>query len=353
MPRRRLNPGEVLWPIHLRPLADELLSSWIVRLGYAHNLKLRTFARLLWPTQPEVWYRDVDRYAPAQLLMELSAHTGIQVAKLEATTLRAYQGRIYRNARESGVLQWILPLLVSEWQHKGFGLQYCPRCLSEDALPYFRKRWRVAFYTWCGRHHVMVHDRCPNCGAPVTFHRRDLNAASPEKVGEVTSCCGCDFDLREAPCQEPVFYEASSKAAFDLAISRLEHRGKWCKPRGVSYYNLLHQLCRLATIHYRNVSLRDFVEETIHVPGLKGLVRDVPFELRSVEERHHVLQLSFWVLANVPERLNAAWNAGAITRSALLRDFDDWPRQFVQIVRRFPNWRQREEPTLLLGANES
>ena len=171
MPRRRLNPGEVLWPIHLRPLADELLSSWIVRLGYAHNLKLRTFARLLWPTQPEVWYRDVDRYAPAQLLTELSAHTGIQVAKLEATTLRAYQGRIYQHARESGILQWILPLLLSEWQHKGFGLQFCPKCLSEDSVPYFRKRWRVAFYTWCGQHNVMVHDRCPNCGAPIcVFH---------------------------------------------------------------------------------------------------------------------------------------------------------------------------------------
>lgn len=341
MPRRRLSPGEVLWPIHLRPLPDELLSSWIVRLGYAHNLKLRTFARLLLPSIPEIWYRDIDRYAPASLLTALSSHTGVPLSKLEATTLRAYEGRIYRQGKESGVLRWILPLQIWEWQRKGFGLQFCPKCLAEDTSPYFRKRWRVAFYTWCGRHNVMVHDRCPKCGASVSFHRRDLHAQSPEEIGDITLCSACDFDFRESACLEPVFYESSLKDAFQLAILRLEHRGKWCKPRGVAYYNILHQLCRLATSHYRNVALGKYVEEMIQAPHLQEKAANKLFEQKSVDERHHILQLGFWVLADLQGRLSAAWNAGAITNSALLRDFDDCPKQFSLIANRFHNWRMR------------
>lgn len=331
----------MLWPIHLRPLADELLSCWIVRLGYAHNLKLRTFARLLSPDDPEIWYRDIDRDAPQSLLSELSKHTGVPLAKLESATLRAYEGRIYRVSKESGILRWILPLQVWEWQHQGFGLQFCPKCLADDRIPYYRKRWRVAFYTWCSRHNVMVHDRCPQCGAAVSFHRRDLNVESPAKIGEITLCSECDFDFREAECRVPVFYEPSSTEAFELAIRRLEGRGQWCKPRGVRYYNVLHQLCRLTVTHYRNVALGKYVEERVRAPHLQLPPTDCLLEQRSVDERHHILQLGFWVLADLEERLTAAWNAEAITRSALLRDFDDYSKQYAIVAQRFHNWRTR------------
>lgn len=318
-----------------------MLSSWIVRLGYAHNLKLRTFARLLSPDDPEIWYRDIDRYAPQSLLTELSKHTGVPSAKLEAATLRRYEGRIYRESKGSGILRWILPLQIWAWQRQGFGLQFCPKCLADDQIPYYRKRWRVAFYTWCSIHNVMVHDRCPKCGATVSFHRRDLNKGSVEGIEEITLCSECDFDFREADCKVPVFYERSSREAFELAIHRLEGRGRWCKPRGVRYYNMLHQLCRLTTIHYRNVALGNYVEAKVQVPHPQLPAIDCLFEQRSVAERHHIVQLGFWVLVDLEERLTAAWNAEAITRSALLRDFEDYSKQYAIVAHRFHNWRTR------------
>lgn len=352
MPRRRIAEGEELWPVHLRPLPDELLSSWIVRLAYAHDLKLRTFVRLAFPVQHEIWYRDIDRLAPLALLKELSAHTGLSLDKVETTTLRAYEGRIYRYYRAFGVQQWILPLMVWEWQHQGYGLQFCPACLAEDPVPYYRKRWRVAFYTWCCRHQLMLHDRCPRCGAPVSFHRRDLNAGSIDQVGAITLCDHCNFDFRETPEQLPVFFETSSKTAFEDALLRLEYRGRRCKPHGVGYYDVLHQLCHLATVRYRNVSLARFAEVAMQVPVNEGLAAKAVFETRDVHERHHIAQLAFWYMADLKERLAAAWNAGAITQSALLRDFEDCPASFRKMTKHFSDWRKRSGYGLELFARK-
>lgn len=314
----------------------------MVRLAYAHDLKLRTFARLLFPDQGEVWYRDVDRMAPDWLIEKIAAGTGLTVVKVLATTLRYYEGRLFRHYREFGVLPWILPLKVSEWKHKGYGLQFCPACLAEDAVPYFRKRWRVAYYTWCPRHHAMLHDRCPNCGAAIAFHRRDLNSSSVDSVGSITQCWQCDFDLRLASVTPPSLYEHSSSSAFERALLRLDRRGRCIKPRGVRYYNVLHQLCRSIAGRYRNVKLGQFASEAMAAPNLPLLgVRT--YEARPVDQRHHIAQLGFWYMADLDARLTAAWNAAAITQSALIRDFDDRPRTFDLIIRRFSDWRRRKE----------
>lgn len=313
----------------------------MVRLAYAHDLKLRTFARLLFPDQGEVWYRDVDRMAPGWLIEIIAANTGLTIAKVLATTLRYYEGRLFRHYRESGVLPWILPLKVSEWKRKGYGLQFCPACLAEDEVPYFRKRWRVAYYTWCPRHKAMLYDRCPSCGAAIAFHRGDLNSSSIDSVRSITQCWQCDFDLRLATVNSPILYEPSSSSAFEVALLRLDHRGRCIKPRGVRYYNVLHQLCRLMGARYRNVALGRFASSAMGAHDLLPLASVRAFEARSVAQRHHIAQLGFWFMVDLETRLTAAWNAGAITQSALIRDFDDWPKTFSTIVGQFSDWRRR------------
>jgi len=35
-----------LWPIHFKPLPDELLGSWIIRLGHAHGYKAERISEM-------------------------------------------------------------------------------------------------------------------------------------------------------------------------------------------------------------------------------------------------------------------------------------------------------------------
>ena len=315
----------------------------MVRLAYAHDLKLRTFGRLLSGDFEEVWYRDVDRLAPDWLVAVLADRTGLAPQKIQQCTLRDYEGRLYRRYRETGVLQWILPLRVYEWKRKGFGLQVCPKCLAEDGGElYFRKRWRVGLYTWCPRHDSLLIDRCPGCGAAISFHRHDLNENSPEPEAKIGYCCECGFDYRHAHTVNSMFYDQSAKADFRRTLLWLEHKGPQIKPRGVRYYNLLHQLCFLMGVQYRNVSLRQFAERALGIPGQNLSSDNGNFELRPIEERHHLAQLGFWLLSDLKMHLTAAWNDGAITQSALIRGFDDRSKQFNQLVRRYSDWRTRD-----------
>ena len=64
-----------LWPIHYKPLPDELLSSWLVRLAHGHGLKVQTFCNLIFGNSQQVWNRDIDRLAPTWLLDQLSYRT--------------------------------------------------------------------------------------------------------------------------------------------------------------------------------------------------------------------------------------------------------------------------------------
>jgi hypothetical protein len=53
-----------LWPIHLKPLDDELLSSWTIRLSRAYDIKPVWSWRLFWPVD----FRAIDVDAPGGLL---------------------------------------------------------------------------------------------------------------------------------------------------------------------------------------------------------------------------------------------------------------------------------------------
>jgi len=155
-----------LWPIHYKPLPHELLSSWLVRLAHGHGLEVKTFCNLILSNNQQVWNRDIDRLAPTWLLDQLSTTPKI----VWITTLRA-KGLLYEKFRTSGTLSWSLALKIYHRKREGYGLQFCPACLSEDAAPYFRKRWRIAFNTLCLQHKSMLLDRCPRGNMAVANRR--------------------------------------------------------------------------------------------------------------------------------------------------------------------------------------
>lgn len=180
-----------LWPVHLKPLEDELLSSWLVRLARAHGLRLHTFCDLAW-RRKAIWNRDIDKSADEEILRVLSEKTATPIERVRQTTLAAYEGWLYEKHNPYGNTNWILPLGVYHRLRRRRGLQYCPRCLRSDGEPYFRRRWRLAFMTVCETHGVLLLDKCQRCGAPVNFHRVEPRQESIE------CCFRCGFNLNKA-----------------------------------------------------------------------------------------------------------------------------------------------------------
>lgn len=328
-----------LWLYHPKPLPDELLSSWLVRIAHGHNMKLQTFSRVSLGRGQYLWVRDIDRQAPDWLVESISIHTRVCVHEVRRTSLLDYQGVLYRDYRWSGPQYWLLPLKMVDTSFRHHGLQFCPKCLAEDKEPYFRKRWRVALYTMCTKHQCMVHDRCPSCAAPVSFHRREMGKFSKVDAGSMALCHACEFDLRESLVIAPVIFDETALQAWLPALRKIEGYDGIDTRYDLGFFLVLHQLCKILLKHASHVHLRKYVSEKIGAPAIQLQVKHRTFEQYSLEDRHVVIQLAMWLMVNPEERIVEAWRNKVVRYNVLKKDIQHSPQWYRDVLEQCANWR--------------
>lgn len=328
-----------LWPIRYKPLPDELLSSWLVRLAHGHGLKVQTFCNLIFGNRLQVWNRDIDRLGPSWLVDELSTRTGTPPEIAYGTTLRAYEGLLYPHFKLSGALQWILTLQMYHRKYEGFGLQYCPLCLREGPEPYFRKSWRVAFNTVCIKHQCMLRDRCPNCGAGVAFHRRDIGRTDAAAADSLAGCHQCGFDLGEAGAEPITSYDMQASDWLGTLCGQLTLGNSIQPVLDLDSFGVMRQLAMLLTSQYATVRLHAHVCDQLGASEVQMTKGRIAFETRTLHERHHLIQLAAWLLADLEPRLRMAWRAKAVRYNHLGKDFENAPGWYLKVVEGFADWR--------------
>lgn len=186
-----------LWPLHVKPLDDELLSSWIIRLAHAHGFKVETLCSILFGPHSTIWNRDIDKLAPEEVGSSLQKAMGISESEFEKLALRSYKGTLFEKLNANGKSRWIVPIGVYHRKRKRNGLMLCPQCLLEDDVPYYRRAWRLAFVTECTRHKIQLIDCCPNCDAPIIPHRADMGAKNLYPAADLrVHCWQCGIDYR-------------------------------------------------------------------------------------------------------------------------------------------------------------
>ena len=329
-----------LWPIRYKPLPDELLSSWLVRLAHGHGLKVQTFCNLIFGNRLQVWNRDIDRLGPNWLVNELSARTGKPLAMAYGTTLRAYEGWLYPRFKASGALQWIQTLKMYHRKFEGFGLQYCPQCLREAPEPYFRKSWRVAFNTICIRHQCMLRDRCPNCGKGVAFHRRDMGHGDVVVADSIAGCHQCGFELSEGGAEPIISYDLQASDWHAGLCGQLTRPDSAQPVIELDTFGVMRQLAMLLTSQYPTAKLHAHVCNQLGVPEMQVIKGRIAIETRPLHERHHLNQLVAWLMVGLEPRLRMAWRAKAVRYNHLNKDFKDAPAWYQKITEGLADWRQ-------------
>jgi hypothetical protein len=156
------------WTFQLKPLPDELLSSWLTRVAFAHGQNPYVFHNLHLPGMP-IWSRDVDRAHSAGLVAGLSAVSGVSESRIRAASLNQFRN-LGLNAPAHGEWPFILSAGIYHRKRRRHGLQFCPKCLGEGTA-YFRRNWRFAFVLKCPACSEALLDACPHCDAPIIPHR--------------------------------------------------------------------------------------------------------------------------------------------------------------------------------------
>lgn len=168
------------WPVSVEPLPDELLSSWLHRLGIANGIAPRMFAGVL-GFGDGMWSPRLDLRLPHNVATLLCHQTRLPPGAIASMTMSG-----------CAMTALLLPLRDSAHRNRSTWMQYCPLCLAGDEAPYFRRPRRLASRVSCFAHGCGLRDRCPACHAGVgTFDLADL---VPQHF-----CARCGFDLRAAP----------------------------------------------------------------------------------------------------------------------------------------------------------
>lgn len=312
-----------VWPVHPRPLPDELLSSWMTRLARANQMKVYSFYSLYFGKSHAVWNRDIDKLAPDWLMDGLSSWTGLGRTEVEQTTLRSYEGLIYEHHNPYGNTKWILPAGVYHRTRRHHGLVYCPLCLFEDPEPYFRKSWRLSFNTVCERHGSMMLDGCPKCSAPVAYFRRDLGHRRTSMVDSMVLCHQCGADLRRGPAMDPPAPDGETLAQLRALITFRDLGWWFCGHSNINYspafFDVLHHLASYLTSAFGR-RLHAEIERQIGRPASAGRTfKRMGFDHRPMEERHHLLSDAMWLLLEWPDRFTMNCHAARLSATQITR----------------------------------
>lgn len=323
-------------PVHPQPLPDELLTHWFLRLAHGNQVKVQTFADYVFGRYSSFWARDQDKLASPIVISKLADLTGQRAENIRSLTLATYEGNLYRDHNPFGNTRWILPLGVYHRTRRRYGVQYCPLCLAEDSVPYFRRRWRLAFSTVCDKHGTMMHDRCYRCGAPVAFFRSDLGHRKRHSFGSSTTCDRCGTDLLRAPA-----YDAPGPDGQTLVMLRSLALGAdigwwWVdsKPLGYAhlFFDVLHHLAVRMTYGVGLVLLSEVERRTGRVVFGGRKPDRSALEFRPLLERHDLVLAALWLLQDWPHRFEGTCRQARLWQSRLLcgKQFPWW---FEHVVR--------------------
>jgi len=331
------------WPLHPAPLDDEPLSSWITRLAAAYEMEPMAFCQdaLDLPSQS---LQELDECPPAELITTLADHTGWAISRVEAMTLRHYEGIVFEtfdlaapqamsallprfhpdrrhgDDRAHDLRQWrqLPPWLLP--RESTAAMPFCPLCIADGPVVYPRTAWSLALTTVCRRHEVVLRDRCPACAEPVL---RFWVRLAPQRWAQCW--CGAAFaqpPTRPAPA--PVLWLANrAHEALTTGEVALEARAPMPARTYFAILRAFVESVRLRWVH------QPWAESCWRRLGVDSIVMRsqlaAPFEVQPLSWRLRILELVGHLLRPWPHAFLESCQRVSLKGQTLLRRVQGLP----------------------------
>lgn len=154
-------------------------------------------------------------------------------------------------------------------------------------------------------------------------------------------CHRCGYDLRAATIDPIIGYDVKASEWHAGLCKQVTEPMADSTNIGLDVLAVMRQLTMLLTSRYANGTLHEHICHQIGVPELNLSKGRIATETRPLIERHHLLQLVAWLMVDLKPRLSAAWRSKAVRYNHLLKDFEDSPLWYREVVDEFSNWRIR------------
>ncbi len=182
-------------------------------------------------------------------------------------------------------------------------LRFCPLCLKEDKIPYFRKFWRTRLATFCEKHKIYLYDRCsnPECERPI-------NISLVKYENTIKECVYCGVDLSTSDVIK--IPDNSSYIGIIKKLKSVLREGKWTYsneelPSSI-FLEALYFLCRFI-IKYFPFKESEYSNHIVITSGLLDrernylAQRDYIFENMQISQL--VLEIAYSFLMEYPKKI--------------------------------------------------
>ncbi len=158
-------------------IKDEGMYSWILRIAARYGWTPLTITNFFW------FY---ERPYCEALEFRLNKH---YIRHIATATVSSAQLIISRLALGLSQLRRAHCRALGFRADKSVRLRYCPYCLREDEIPYFRLSWQIATTILCERHHTLLLEHCPTCSRRIGWRSNVAPSLSNVNHGEILRYC--------------------------------------------------------------------------------------------------------------------------------------------------------------------
>lgn len=198
------------------PLPGEAPWSWIFRMAFRYTWSPSTMAKFLGWTGSFAEL-DFSLSPPDPVRLEWTTSHDMQEM---AIAFRMGKGLLGLSTYQCLTLSAGTPIL-----------RYCPHCLSEDAIPYWRLEWRLASSILCRRHGVLLRETCPHCGSRiVTNVRQRLVLHEAERNRFMNTCRACEKSLSDVDGDQVSHAMKVRLLSFQSLLWNVMQRGVYIHP---------------------------------------------------------------------------------------------------------------------------
>lgn len=184
-------------PVRVTPIHDETRSSWLARLCQANAVSAGTLSG--WLQRKTLFQRDLDRGASSLALRVLEKLSGLSIQTLKSMSLLDNNQHFLEYDSVHGTVPYISSVSRTRRGNLSRGMSFCPDCLQDDPIPYFRKQWRFNFVTTCLKHRRLLIDHCPHCNEPFQ-HNFGSTISEYYNREEMMRCAYCSFPIHRNHC---------------------------------------------------------------------------------------------------------------------------------------------------------
>lgn len=334
--------SDIRWPVAVDIQHNELLSSWLIRTAEKNGCSVTVLTHSLWP-EWRCWSIDIDRELLETRMEILSSHSGMSKEKIANSTLFSTAKLLTNNVQSKvGIWPWISSVGSRNTKRRG-GLAFCPKCLSGDDAPYYRKSWRLAWHTTCDVHKLILLDCCPSCRTALMPHLNKHDALA------ITTCSTC---LR---CIDNPKHHHSNVQAHDFQISAdnaITHGQQYFHGELIStdewFKTAAFYLALIKRAHvYQTDDLRYFFDLIgVELTAIDSIDRGIPIETMSICGRHNLLSSLSVLVRLSSDTIITNLRTARVTRAAFVGDHFLITPVLASVAASLPSYKKTQRKTI-------